>query len=219
VTDAADRRQGFPPRGGDLLALLDADLPGCELTRIDALTAVVCVDDRPRFLLEQRVEKRKLLTLRTALFHVLGPAATVEGRLELRHTGQVRRTGLEARIRAGDELEMRVLRDQLLADGELADVCLELDFTRFVVEVVEGRWRASLELMGGSHVRTTLPPSSRYVKLPTDQVRPLVRTIAVLRRRLPADDEALQAMRPDDPATDADDDAADLPHHLPRSAT
>ena len=30
MTDAADaRRQGSPPRGGDLLALLAADLPGC----------------------------------------------------------------------------------------------------------------------------------------------------------------------------------------------
>jgi hypothetical protein len=218
VTDAADRRrQGSPPRGGDLLALLDADLPGCELTRVGDAGAVVCVDDQPRFLLEQRVEKRKLLTLRTAVFHVLGPVSPVEGRLELRHTGQVRRTGLEARVRAGDEHELRSLQDQLLADGELTDACLALDFTRFVVEVVEGRWRASLELMGGSHVRTTLPPSSRYVKLPTDQVRPLVRTIAVLRRRLPADDGALLALLPT--ATDGTIEEPDLPHHLPRSAT
>jgi hypothetical protein len=220
VTDAADaRRQGSPPRGGDLLALLAADLPGCELTRVDDRLAVATVDGQPRFLVEQRVEKRKLITLRTTVCHVLAQPAAVEGRVELRHTGQVRRTGLDATRRAGDELAMRALADHLLADGELEAASLELDFTRFVVEVVDGRWRASLELMGGSHVRTTLPPSSRYVKLPADQVRPLVRTIAVLRRRLPADDAALVALLP--PGSVAPADAASVadPDHLPRSDT
>jgi hypothetical protein len=213
---ATDRRQGSPTRGGDLLTLLAADLPGCELVRTEAATAVAHVDGQPRFLVEQRLEKRKLLTLRTAVVHVLGPVASRPGRLELRHTGQVRRTGLEARVRAGDGATLRGLGDRLLADGELTDASLELDFTRFVVEVVEGRWRASLELMGGSHVRTTLPPSGRYVKLPADQIRPLVRTVAVLRRRLPADDTALAALVPASargaaPASDPTD------HHLPGS--
>jgi hypothetical protein len=217
VTAADRRRQGSPSRGGDLLALLAADLSGCELVRAGGAAAVALVDGWPRFLIEQRLEKRRLLTLRTAVVHVLGPPATGPGRLELRHTGQVRRTGLEARVRDGDEAATRRLGDRLLADGELTTASLELDFTRFVVEVADGRWRASLELMGGSHVRTTLPPSGRYVKLPTDQVRPLVRTIAVLRRRLPADDTALAALVPG-AGHDAGAPASDSSHHLPGSS-
>jgi hypothetical protein len=208
VTDASppERRS---PRRGDLLTLMAADLPGCELHRRSDAEAVATVDGAPRFAVQVRTDKRKLLTLRALVVVVPGPQTELTaGRIELRHTGQLRRTGLEARIRDGDVLPVRSLRDHLLADGELAEASHELDFTRFVVEVADGRWRAGIELMGASHVRTTLPPSSRYVKLPADQVRPLVRTVAVLRRRLPADDAALTLPAP----------AVPDPRHLPGSA-
>lgn len=179
-----------PPRGGDLLTLLAADLAGCELRRGSGVTSLVLVGGQPRFLLETRVERRRLLTLQTTVATVVGPATSADDRLVLRHRGQLRRTGLHGEV-AGDAGEGRAVLERLLGDDELRDASLELDFTRFVVAPVDGHWRASLELMGGSHVRTTLPPTSRYVGLPTEQLRALVTTIAVLRRRLPADDAAL----------------------------
>lgn len=179
-----------PPRGADLLTLLAADLAGCELRRGSGDTSLVLVGGQPRFLLETRVERRRLLTLQTSVATVVGPATSADARLVLRHRGQLRRTGLHGEV-AGDAGEGRAVLERLLGDDELRDASLELDFTRFVVAPVGGHWRASMELMGGSHVRTTLPPSSRYVGLPTEQLRALVTTIAVLRRRLPADDAAL----------------------------
>jgi hypothetical protein len=152
----------------------------------------VLVDEQPRFLLEVRVERRRLLTLQTSVASVVGPPtdAGAGSRIVLHHQGQLRRQGLQGKV-TGDGAEGQAVLDGLLADDELRDASLPLDFTRFVVAPVGGRWQASLELMGGSHVRTTLPPSSRYVGLPTEQLRALVTTIAVLRRRMPADDGAL----------------------------
>lgn len=181
-----------PPRGGDLLTLVAADLAGCELRRGSGDTSLVLVEEQPRFLLETRVERRRLLVLQTSVAVVVGPATGADARLALHHRGQLRRTGLHGEV-TGDAGEGRAMLERLLGDDELRDASLELDFTRFVVAPVDGHWRASLELMGGSHVRTTFPPSSRYVGLPTEQLRALVATIAVLRRRLPADDAALVA--------------------------
>lgn len=223
---------GSPPRGGDLLTLLAADLPGCELRRGRDVTSLVLVEAQPRFLLEVQVERRRLLTLQTSIASVVGPATDVDAatRLVLHHRGQLRRTGLKAKVDGGDDVEVRGVRDRLLADDELRDASLDLDFTSFVVAPVDGHWRARLELMGGSHVRTTLPPSSRYVGLPTEQLRALVATIAVLRRRLPADDAALGRVAAAagvtfDPGTAGDVDDRDLASrpdrrdgvpHLPR---
>lgn len=184
-------RQGPPPRGGDLFTLVAADLAGCELRRGSGDTALVLVEEQPRFLLETRVERRRLLTLQTTVAVVIGPATSADARLVLHHRGQLRRTGLHGEVSGDAGGEGQAVLDRLLGDDELRDASLQLDFTRFVVAPVDGHWRASLELMGGSHVRTTLPPSSRYVGLPTEQLRALVSTIAVLRRRLPADDAAL----------------------------
>jgi hypothetical protein len=121
-----------------------------------------------------------------------GTATTA--RLVFHHTGQVRRTGLTAVVRpvgrrrrwSGETPPpVAAMRDRLLADGELERVSLPLDFTHFEVAVVDGAWRATLELMGASHIRTTLPPSSRYVRLHPDQRDALLATVAVLHARLP----------------------------------
>jgi hypothetical protein len=192
-------------RPADLLAHVAADLTGCEVVRGDRGSAVVTpADGRPAFRLEVRSERRRLLHLQTLLVHVDGPhvaatevsAADVAGAATLvfHHTGQLRRTGLTATIRSAGRGRrwsgvvppaVAAVRDRLLADGALEAASLTLDFTRFEVAVVDGRWRATLELMGASHVRTTLPPSARYVRLHPDQRDALLATVAVLHARLP----------------------------------
>jgi hypothetical protein len=186
----------------DLIAHVAADLTGCEVARGAPGTAVVTPRDGiPPFRLTVRSERRRLLHLQTLLVHIDGPRGDppVEGtaacaRLVFHHTGQVRRTGLTAAVRpvgrrrrwSGDvPPAVAAIRDRLLADGELERVSLPLDFTHFEVAVVDGAWRAALELMGASHVRTTLPPSSRYVRLHPDQRDALLATVAVLHARLP----------------------------------
>jgi hypothetical protein len=64
--------------------------------------------------------------------------------------------------------------------------------------------------MGGSHVRTTLPPSARYVRLHPDQRDALLATVAVLQRRLPGTRTT--------PARSAGAGSPSRSGHLPRRA-
>jgi hypothetical protein len=209
----------------DLIAHVAADLTGCEVVRVAPAAAVVTpADGTPSFRLAVRSERRRLLHLQTLLVHVDGPRveATPPARLVLHHTGQLRRTGLAATVRPAGrgrrwpgEVPPSVaeVRDRLLADGELEAVSLPLDFTSFELAVVDGVWRASLELMGASHVRTTLPPSARYVRLHPDQRGALLATVAVIHERLPG-----TAPRPIAPPP-APHVPSTRPDHLPRSST
>jgi Protein of unknown function (DUF3156) len=173
-----------PQAGGDLLALVAADLQGCRMERRSGLLAVVTPPGAAAFDLEIRVERRKLMTLQVSVVHVRGPTTAAHGRIVLRHTGQLRRTGLAATVKGPTCERTRAFSEQLLADGALERASLPLDFTSFTVAPHDGRWRASLELMGGSHVRLVLPPTRSYVRLAADQRDALLATTAVLRRRL-----------------------------------
>lgn len=172
-----------PQSRGDLLALVAADLSGCQVERRTGMRAVVAPAGGPAFELEIRVDRRKLMTLQISVVHVLGPATSARGRIVLRHTGQLRRTGLTTTVK-GESCARTCAMAELLTDGELERVSLPLDFTSFTVGPHEGRWRASLELMGGSHVKMVLPPTRNYVRLAADQRDALLATTAVLRRLL-----------------------------------
>jgi hypothetical protein len=224
----------------DLIAHVAADLTGCEVARGAPGTAVVTPrDGTPPFRLTVRSERRRLLHLQTLLVHVdgLGVAGPSDGttttaRLVFHHTGQVRRTGLTAVVRPvgrrrrwSGEVPPAVgaMWDRLLADGELERASLPLDFTHLEVAVVDGAWQATLELMGASHVRTTLPPSSRYVRLHPDQRDALLATVAVLHVRLPGTTPRVTGPTATAPRPVASPDTAGVPSprpdHLPRRPT
>jgi hypothetical protein len=177
--------------GADLTDHLRADLPGWSLEP----TAVpgqlrLTPPGGAAVGLEIHHQRGRLQTLTTCRIHVVGPttALLAPARVVLHHTGQLRRTGLQARPRrvpAAGRAEVDTLIRALLADGALARACLALDATRFEVSPRAGRWWATLELMGGSYVRTTLPPTRSYVRLAPDQREALACTLAVLQRVLP----------------------------------
>lgn len=192
----------------DLYDRVAGDLAGCRLHRVQAGLALVGSADGPRCWWTVRADRRRLLVIQSSRFHLDGPPTRADTRIVLQHTGNLRRTGLRARVTGREQAAGEAMRDQLLADGELQDASLGLDFTSFVVAPVEGWWRAQLELMGGSYVQTRLPPASNYIRLADDQVRSLLATVAVLHRRLPAAPERLAI-----PAPTTDTGRAD--HHLP----
>lgn len=196
----------------DLAARVAGDLDGCRLHRVGAERALVETADGPRCWWTVRADRRRLLAMHNSVFHLDGPPTVADATIVLQHSGQLRRTGLRGLVR-GDGGDAETMRDRLLADGELAAASLPLDFTRFEVRPVEGRWRAELELMGGAYVRTRLPPSTSYVRLAADQVAALLATVAVLHRRLPADPDHLRPPPPEPPATDG------RPGHLPGDMT
>jgi hypothetical protein len=205
-----DRRS----RSGDLLAMVAHDLRPCRLQRRSGTAALVTAEDGTRFDVSVHIDRRKLMTLQELTAHVVGPASGAsEGTsVLLHHTGQLRRTGLTAKLCRNAPPEATTLRDRLLDDQALHDACLPLDFTRFAVVVHDGRWRADVRLMGGSHVRTRLPPGGSYVRLAADQVDALLATVRALYRVLPG-----EAPPPVVPVT-ATDGPADRPprsRHLP----
>jgi hypothetical protein len=193
----------------NLLDRVAGDLDGCRLHPVDAGTALLEDADGPRCWWTVRVDRRRLLVMHNSVFHLDGPATAADAEVVIEHTGNLRRTGLRGRVRGRDRNVGDMMREQLLADGELEAACLPLDFTRFTVRPVDGRWRAELELMGGAYVRTKLPPSTAYVRLAADQVAALLATVAVLHRRLPADPVRLCAVPPTIDSGEAD-------RHLPR---
>ncbi|MFA9447011.1 DUF3156 family protein [Egicoccus sp. AB-alg6-2] len=175
----------------DLLERVAGDLTGCRLHPVGRERALLETPDGAQCWWRVRDDRRRLLSLQSSRFELDGPSTGAEVRIELRHTGNLRRTGVRGTVKGRDELAGISMRDQLLADGELQAACMALDFTAFTIAPAEGRWRAEIELMGGSHVRTRLPPASNYVRLAEDQVAALLATVAVLHRRLPAATERL----------------------------
>jgi hypothetical protein len=171
----------------DLLALVEVDLRPCRLQRRDDTAALVTAPDGTAFDLTVEIDRRKLMALQEVTAHVTGPVVTGHGAasLILHHTGQVRRTGLTGRVRGGADDQATALRDRLVGDVELQEACLPLDVTRFRVVPVDGRWQAQLRLLGGSHVRTRIPPGGSYVRLATDQRDALLATVRALYRVLP----------------------------------
>lgn len=172
----------------DLLALVEVDLRPCRLERRDDRAALVTAPDGTAFDLTVQIDRRKLMALQEITAHVTGPVVAGEGAasLILHHTGQVRRTGLAARLRGDADDEVMALRDRLVGDPDLQAACLPLDVTRFRVVPIDGRWQAQLRLMGGSHVRTRIPPGGSYVRLAADQRDALLATVRALHRVLPA---------------------------------
>ncbi|GGI09335.1 DUF3156 family protein [Egicoccus halophilus] len=201
---------------GGLQARVAADLDGFAFVPVGPDRALVSVGGTPRCWWEQHGERRRLLRLETSRFVLDGPCTDAQGRLRLQHTGSVRRTGLRLRVEGPDRHRAQEIGDRLLADGELARASLPLDFTAFTVSPGGGRWRVAIELMGGSFVRTTLPPSSSYVRLAADQVAALMATVGVLHRRLPVDPDTFDLDRPGPDPTLGRDRRTATDHHLPR---
>lgn len=184
-------------RAADLIDHVLGDLGDVEVAR-HGPSARIHTDDGLAFDLIVDVERRKLMTLQESRIVLSGPAVRGAGsaRIDLHHTGQVRRRGLSARIRGQEDDEVVALRDRLLEGGRLEAASLPLDVTRFRVVPSEGRWRAELTLMGGSHVRTRLPPGGSYVRLAEDQVAALLATVRVVNDLLPVDPDASTLSHP-----------------------
>lgn len=219
MTRRGTRRPAAP--GADLLAHAERDLVGCVVVRGAGDTAVVRPPAGPAFEVEVRREHRKLIDLRVLAIHVHGPATDVaDAAIVLHHRGQVRRTGLAGKVRGREAAAIVALRDHLLGDGELDRAARPLDFTRFEVRNHDGAWRATLELMGASYVRTTFPPSAHYVRLDAEQLDALLATVGVLHARLPGREPApAPAADHTTPAAAHTTPAAARPtrDHLPRS--
>ncbi|WP_312934079.1 DUF3156 family protein [Pseudomonas sp.] len=90
-------------------------------------------------------------------------------RLELRHTGAVRRTGVTVVYRGGDKARFVQVRDQLLGNAALLATLMPLDFKRLTLACLDGQWRLVLEHTGGSEVVNRMPAFRRYIQVSPPQ--------------------------------------------------
>ena len=176
------RRARFPRSHspGRLLGLVASDMPGHTLQHVGAEARLVAADGGAAIVVSEKVERRFLGRTEVARFHVSAAAPPGgPGLVRVRHTGRVRRQGIEAVMVKGDQVESR-LASALGSDTRFGAALLPLDFTVFEVTRSEGRWLGTVELMGASYVSIALPPMRSYVRLHRDQAEALVGALSAL---------------------------------------
>lgn len=164
----------------DLIELVDADLPGHRLTnRRQGTAAFVPKSGGPILEVSERVERRFLGRTRIARFEATFPAkGRRDTRLQVRHTGRIRTTGVAV---VGGEDDF-LLGNALESDHPFVAAVTALDFTLYQIEVREAICRASVELMGASLVSIAFPPIRSYVRLHPDQRDALIAGFEALGR-------------------------------------
>ncbi|MCO7568025.1 DUF3156 family protein [Pseudomonas sp. S 311-6] len=129
----------------------------------------------------ERVEAHLLMHVVTCEFQLCVPALQPgDVRLQLRHTGAVRRSGVACVYRAGDKARFAQVRDHLLSDGALQAALMPLDFKRLTLECLGGQWCLGLEHMGGSEVVNRMPAFRRYLQISPQQREHLSNSLALL---------------------------------------
>lgn len=131
-----------------------------------------------------RIEKRFLGRTEIAVFETTFPVSWDSAfDLFLTHGGRLRRSGLAVIVEHGGSRAQR-LADDLAIDDRLGQAAAPLDFTWFEIKGSDAGSRASLELMGASHVAMALPPTRSYIRLYPDQRDALFSTLTELGRVL-----------------------------------
>lgn len=127
----------------------------------------------------ERVEAHLLMHVVTCEFQLCVPALKRgEVRLELRHAGAIRRTGVSVVYRGGDRQRFTQVHEHLLDEAALLAALMPLDFKRLALECRDGQWHLALEHMGGSEVVNRLPAFRRYIKVSPEQREHLLASLA-----------------------------------------
>ncbi len=172
-------------RAGRLLRLLVGDLPGLRAEELGPGHARFATDEGVLvFEVMERVERRFLGHNEIAQFVTRLPSEIEgPGKMTVRHTGALRRTGVEVRAKGGG-VPVSGLADAAGDDAGFESAVLPLDFTEFEAVLADGEWVTTIELMGATHVSIALPPMRNYIRLYPDQADALVSTLAQWSRLL-----------------------------------
>jgi len=174
--------------------------PGATLTRIahdlsglrsEVLTPTRWRFDQPgaawQFEVEETVQAQFLLHIVTARF-IMQVAHSVPGaaRVEVRHRGAWRRTGLNWKIVHGDAAQLDPFMARVFADPPLHDALMALDFHALTLIQDERGWRVDVEPYAASEVVMRFPAMRRYVRLTREQAQHLLNALARLQGKLRA---------------------------------
>jgi hypothetical protein len=141
-------------------------------------------DNSLTFNLAERMEKQFLAYTVIAEFeYIVKGSEPGKGEIHLSHMGNLKRTGIHARIKAGGERPGAAAR-QLTGDELFAQTILPLDFKYFYLILDERGWRIKTSQVGAAWVSMTFPPMRRYVPMGQDQVKTLLATFSRLQQLL-----------------------------------
>lgn len=170
---SADRApNGYRP--GVTLARLRRDLG---LAKLDVEGVV--------FELVERTESQLLMHVVMTEFVLHVPTSTAgAGSFEVHHGGAIRRSGIRVRQRSDHQALGRELHARLLADSELFQALMPLDFKRLRIDLKDQQWCVRLEHMGGSEVVNRMPAFRRYIAVSPEQRNHLLATLAGMKRVL-----------------------------------
>ncbi|NWD79309.1 DUF3156 family protein [Pseudomonas reactans] len=160
--------------------------PGVTLAHLRRNLGLATLEvDGVAFEIVERTESQLLMHLVLTEFVLRVPAATGgTARFEVHHGGAIRRTGIRVRRRSGNQALGRELQARLIADSEVFQALMPLDFKRLRIELQGQQWCVRLEHMGGSEVVNRLPAFRRYIALSPVQRSHLLVALAGLNRVL-----------------------------------
>ncbi|ROM69957.1 hypothetical protein BK654_29140 [Pseudomonas brassicacearum] len=173
-------------RPGVTLELLRRNLGLARFEVSGPTTATVVTDDGSLQLeIVERTESQLLMHLVMTEF-VLRVPASREGmaRLEVHHSGAVRRNGIRCRQRDGEAGLSTRLKAAIEADSALHQALMPLDFKRLRIDLQGRQWCVRLEHMGGSEVVNRMPAFRRYIPLSREQRSALLAALSGLQRVL-----------------------------------
>lgn len=165
LSEALDRRDPAGYRPGATLGHVRRDFHDWRCDPLDARGARF---DRPGdalvFEVQERTQSELLMHLVLTEFTVQTPARqSLPIRLDVRHTGAWRRTGLRYAVRRGTPPPSEALLAELREDPALRAALMPLDFKRLRIERQATGWVACLEHMAGSEVVNRMPSFRRYI--------------------------------------------------------
>jgi Protein of unknown function (DUF3156) len=176
---------GFRP--GVTLAHVVAELRGTlALTTAAASGAVLrTTDGGLECAVRERVERHFLMHIVALEFELAVPAAAVpEGRIEVRDTGLLFRTGIACAVPGRQRAALQAVTDRIEADRMLQRALMSLNFRRCTLVAGEEGWTVLLEPYGASEVVSRRPSFRRYIRLGKEQADALVMALTSFQRIL-----------------------------------
>ncbi|MGY2135741.1 DUF3156 family protein [Pseudomonas reactans] len=160
--------------------------PGVTLAHLRRNLGLATLEvDGVAFEIVERTESQLLMHLVLTEFVLRVPAATGgTASFEVHHGGAIRRTGIRVRRRSGNQALGRELQARLIADDEVFQALMPLDFKRLRIELQDQQWCVRLEHIGGSEVVNRLPAFRRYIALSPVQRTHLLTTLKGLQQLL-----------------------------------
>lgn len=178
-----------PPAGyrpGATLNQLRRDLPGLDWApQAPGLAHVTWAEADLDFEVQELPQAQFLMHLVVCEFRLRVPALPgPQARIDIRHTGAIRRQGVAAALKQGVKAQWAGLLQQLQSDPQLLAALLPLDFKRLQLQRDAQGWRVCLEHFGASEVVNRLPGFRRYIRLSNEQRAALLAAFARLQALL-----------------------------------